>query len=128
MNEDKSDVETKTILQGSAASTATQPSEGNETSGDFSVSPRKNQKPSTNKSTTDNYRSDETCRIQKTVFEMKRGRDEYDLFGEQIAYKLRKLQNDRVRSNVQHIINTVLWEAALGRYDNYEASFSISHV
>lgn len=67
----------------------------------------------------DNSRIDEVFSIMRSVCEDKRTKDEFDSFGEQVAYKIRKINNDQTRSNVQQIINTILWEAGLGKYDNY---------
>lgn len=52
------------------------------------------------------------------IFQGRKERDEYDIFGEQVACKLRKLSNYG-KITVQHIINNVLWEAELGKYDNH---------
>lgn len=45
-------------------------------------------------------------------------RDEYTIFGEQIAVKLRKLSSDRVRSIVQYKMNSLMFEAEMGKFDD----------
>lgn len=50
---------------------------------------------------------------QKTVWD----EEEYNLFGRQIALKLQKLPTAHSKIMVQHIINTVLFEAELGKYN-----------
>ena len=54
--------------------------------------------------------------MMKKIFEGRKERDEYDIFGEQVACKLRKLSNYS-KLSAQHIINNVLLEAELGKYD-----------
>lgn len=44
--------------------------------------------------------------------------DEYSVFGEYIANKLRKLKAPRTRSNVQQLIATIVWQAEYGHYDD----------
>lgn len=45
------------------------------------------------------------------------GVDEYTLFGEQIAIKLRSLKTDYARITVQHHINNLIYEAQMDKYD-----------
>ncbi|XP_049885703.1 uncharacterized protein LOC126380364 isoform X3 [Pectinophora gossypiella] len=48
-------------------------------------------------------------------------KDEYSVFGEYIANKLRKFKAPRTRGNIQQIITTILWQAEYGLYDDAEA-------
>ncbi|KAL0868300.1 hypothetical protein ABMA27_007828 [Loxostege sticticalis] len=48
-------------------------------------------------------------------------RDEYTVFGEYVANKLRKFKGPRTRGNLQQLITTILWQAEYGAYDNAEA-------
>lgn len=47
----------------------------------------------------------------------KKERDEFSIFGEYVACKIRCLSNKFARSTVEHHINTILYQADLGRYD-----------
>ncbi|XP_028166321.1 uncharacterized protein LOC114357072 isoform X1 [Ostrinia furnacalis] len=48
-------------------------------------------------------------------------RDEYAVFGEYVANKLRKFKGPRTRGNLQQLITTILWQAEYGTYDNADA-------
>lgn len=48
-------------------------------------------------------------------------KDEYSVFGEYIANKLRKFKAPRTRGNIQQLITTILWQAEYGLYDDAEA-------
>ncbi|KAL0818802.1 hypothetical protein ABMA28_008128 [Loxostege sticticalis] len=48
-------------------------------------------------------------------------RDEYTVFGEYVANKLRKFKGPRTRGNLQQLITTILWQAEYGAYDNADA-------
>ncbi|XP_041982964.1 uncharacterized protein LOC121736008 isoform X2 [Aricia agestis] len=47
-------------------------------------------------------------------------KDEFSVFGEYIANKLRKLKNPNSRANVQQLMTTILWGAEYGMYENME--------
>lgn len=53
----------------------------------------------------------------KQIYENRKERDEYDIFGEQVACKLRKLPTNHGKITAQHLINNILWESELGNYD-----------
>lgn len=61
--------------------------------------------------------TEEAFKIMKSISTEKKAKDEYTLFGEQVAIKLRKLSDNKAKATVQHVINTVLWQAELGKYD-----------
>lgn len=48
-------------------------------------------------------------------------KDEYSVFGQYVANKLRKFSSPRTRGNLQQLITTILWQAEYGLYDNAEA-------
>lgn len=48
-------------------------------------------------------------------------RDEYSVFGEYIANKLRKFKAPRTRGNIQQLITTILWQAEYGLYNDADA-------
>lgn len=45
-------------------------------------------------------------------------RDDGQIFGEYVASKLRKLRTEYARNTVQHLINNILYDAFLGKYDS----------
>ncbi|KAK4871924.1 hypothetical protein RN001_016048 [Aquatica leii] len=45
-------------------------------------------------------------------------RDEFSAFGEQVAMKMRKLSSPHAKFAVQNAINSILFEAEMGRFDN----------
>ncbi|XP_045454724.1 uncharacterized protein LOC123664170 isoform X1 [Melitaea cinxia] len=47
-------------------------------------------------------------------------KDEYSVFGDYVANKLRKLKNSHSRGNVQQLISTILWQSEYGLYDNMD--------
>lgn len=61
-------------------------------------------------------------KAEKTViYEDTQKKDEYSVFGEYVANKLRKFKTPRTRGNLQQLITTILWQAEYGLYDNAEA-------
>lgn len=54
------------------------------------------------------------------VFEDPNKKDEYSVFGEYVANKLRKFKTPRTRGNLQQLITTMLWQAEYGLYDSAE--------
>lgn len=56
----------------------------------------------------------------KIVYEESK-KDEYTIFGDYIANKLRKLKSSRTRGNIQQLISTILWQAEYGMYDSADA-------
>lgn len=50
------------------------------------------------------------------------GRDEFNIFGEHIANKIRKLPSVHAQNTVQHLISNLLYEAELGKYNYRERS------
>lgn len=62
--------------------------------------------------------------VLKQIHESRQARDEYDLFGGQVAAQLRKLPTEYSKIMTQQIINTTLFEARLGKYNAPTSSFS----
>ncbi|KAF9791383.1 hypothetical protein SFRURICE_014095, partial [Spodoptera frugiperda] len=61
-------------------------------------------------------------KAEKTViYEDTQKKDEYSVFGEYVANKLRKFKTPRTRGNLQQLITTILWQAEYGLYDNADA-------
>lgn len=61
-------------------------------------------------------------KAEKTlIFEDSQNKDEYSVFGEYVANKLRKFKTPRTRGNLQQLITTILWQAEYGLYDNADA-------
>lgn len=58
---------------------------------------------------------------QTVVYEDVNQSDEYSVFGEYVANKLRKVKSPRTRGNLQQLITTILWQAEYGMYDNASA-------
>lgn len=50
------------------------------------------------------------------------GRDEFFIFGEHIANKIRKLPSVHAQNTVQHLISNLLYEAELGKYNYRDRS------
>lgn len=50
------------------------------------------------------------------------GRDEFNIFGEHIANKIRKLSSTHAQNTVQHLISNLLYEAELGKFNFRERS------
>lgn len=44
-------------------------------------------------------------------------RDECQIFGEYVSSKIRKLRTEYAKNTVQHLINAILYDAFLGKYD-----------
>ena len=62
--------------------------------------------------------------VLKEIHQSRQARDEYTLFGEQVAAQLRKLPTEHSKIIVQQIISTTLFEARLGKYNAPTSSFS----
>lgn len=60
---------------------------------------------------------EKTLNMVNSLVHNRKDVDEYTLFGEQIAFKLRSLKTDYARITVQHHINNLIYEAQLGKYD-----------
>ncbi|XP_072392420.1 uncharacterized protein [Diabrotica undecimpunctata] len=60
----------------------------------------------------------EAVNLMRFITTKRAEKDEFSLFGEQVAMKLRKIVAPFARFSVQNIINTVLFEAEMGKYDN----------
>jgi len=54
----------------------------------------------------------------KKLFNERNDRNEYHIFGEQVGCKVSKLSTNHAKITVQHLLNNILWETKLGKYDN----------
>lgn len=59
-------------------------------------------------------------KADKVLFEDVNNKDEYSVFGEYVANKIRKVKTPRTRGNLQQLITTILWQAEYGLYDDVE--------
>ncbi|KAJ2954895.1 hypothetical protein O0L34_g3217 [Tuta absoluta] len=66
------------------------------------------------------YSSSKPQKAERIIIEDPK-KDEYAVFGEYIANKLRKFKAPRTRGNIQQIITTILWQAEYGLFDDAEA-------
>lgn len=62
--------------------------------------------------------ANEALSIMKDINERRQQKDEYSLFGDQIAVKIRKLPTEYAKNIVQHKINNILFDAAMGRFNH----------
>lgn len=60
----------------------------------------------------------EAVNLMRSFTSNKVEKDEYTLFGEQVALKIRKLTTPYAKFTVQNIINNTLFEAETGKFDN----------
>ncbi|KAK4882292.1 hypothetical protein RN001_005611 [Aquatica leii] len=61
----------------------------------------------------------EAINLMKSIQSRKmQDRDEFSAFGEQVAMKMRKLSSPHAKFAVQNVINCILFEAEMGRFDN----------
>lgn len=58
---------------------------------------------------------------RKIIYEESKRQDEYTVFGEYIANKLRKFKMPKTRGNLQQLITTILWQAEYGMYDSADS-------
>lgn len=45
-------------------------------------------------------------------------KDDCQIFGEYVASKIRRLRTEYAKNTVQHLINNILYDAFLGKYDS----------
>ncbi|XP_069673312.1 uncharacterized protein [Periplaneta americana] len=61
--------------------------------------------------------TDEALPIMKDIKAGKELRDQYTVFGEQVGMQIRELPSPYARKVVKQVINTVLFDAEMGKYD-----------
>ncbi|XP_066999018.1 uncharacterized protein [Anabrus simplex] len=71
-------------------------------------------------------RDSEQNEVLEHVSTVKKERDNFDIFGELVAHKLRHLRTDYARTTVEHLISNILYEASMGKYDFPESNASSS--
>lgn len=59
----------------------------------------------------------EAINILKSIQAKRQDKDEFAVFGEEVAIKLRKIPSPHARFMAQTIINNTLFEAEMGKYD-----------
>lgn len=60
----------------------------------------------------------EAVNLMRSISNKRAEKDEYSLFGEQVAMKLRKLVSPYARFSAQNVINNALFDAEMGKFDN----------
>lgn len=60
---------------------------------------------------------EEAYQVMKTLTS-KPEKDEHNIFGEHVAHKIRKLHTNYSKNTVQYLINNILYEAELGKYND----------
>jgi len=78
---------------------------------------QKNRKPGSSKFNENEDRTQE-------VFEKKN--DDFDAFGDIVARKVRNLQTHYAQCTIQHLINNLLYDGELGKYDVPLQTFQVS--
>lgn len=68
---------------------------------------------------------------ERLIIQDPQKKDEYSVFGEYVANKLRKVKLPKTRGNLQQLITTILWQAEYGMYDTADSvkrvlSFSVN--
>lgn len=70
--------------------------------------------------------------MMKSVFDRgqneQQRRDEYDIFGELVAHKIRCLNTHFAKATVQHQINNILYDAQVGKYDYPQYSICSENI
>lgn len=64
-----------------------------------------------------NQMAEEAYEVMKSMVNRQEKRDEYYVFGEMIACKIKKLPTEYSKSTVQHLINNISYDE-LGKYNN----------
>jgi hypothetical protein len=62
--------------------------------------------------------AEEAYEVMNSMVKSQENGDEYNVFGEIVVCKIRKLPIDYSKSTVQHLINNILYDAELGKYNN----------
>lgn len=74
----------------------------------------------------------EAYSIMKKVYENKHERDEYDIYADNVASRIRHLRTHYAKVTTKHLIDNLLYEAELGHYDvpqnNESARTSLPHT
>jgi hypothetical protein len=55
--------------------------------------------------------------MNRYLFEERQSRDEFAVFGEYVANKVRKISNRHANNTTQFLINKILYNAEMGLYD-----------
>ncbi len=69
----------------------------------------------------------EALSTMKNILQNKQ-RDEYAIFGEKVGMKIRKLKSERVRAVVKNKINSILFDAEMGKFDYYDIHLQTPHT
>lgn len=61
--------------------------------------------------------ADEAYHVMKSLYQKNEVKDEFEIFGQHVACKIRKLSTSYAKSTVQYHINNIIYQAELGQYD-----------
>lgn len=50
--------------------------------------------------------------------QQRKTKDQFSIFGEHVACKIRSLKTEFAKNTVEHLIGNILWEASTGKYDH----------
>lgn len=83
-----------------------------------------------NKKRKENQMAEEAYAVMKSLVNKQGQRDEFHVFGEHVANKIRKLPTDYAKSTAEYLINNILYEAETGKYNFPPQIFSpqMQHV
>jgi len=64
----------------------------------------------------------------KSLYQKNKDKDEFGIFGQHIAYKIRKLSTSSAKNMVQYHINNIIYQAELEQYDQSPQIQSVQHI
>jgi len=91
---------------------------------------QKNRKPGSSKFNESEDRTQEVFEMMKSINESRKERnerknDDFDAFGDIVARKVRGLRTHYAQCTIQHLINNLLYDGELGKYDVPPQTFQI---
>lgn len=91
---------------------------------------QKNRKPGSSKFNESEDRTQEVFEMMKSINESRKERnerknDDFDAFGEIVARKVRGLRTHYAQCTIQHLINNLLYDGELGKYDVPPQTFQV---
>jgi len=91
---------------------------------------QKNRKPGSSKGNNSEDRTQEVFEMMKSINESRKERnerknDDFDAFGDIVARKVRGLRTHYAQCTIQHLINNLLYDGELGKYDVPPQTFQV---
>lgn len=91
---------------------------------------QKNRKPGSSKFNESEDRTQEVFEMMKSINESRKERnerknDDFDAFGDIVARKVRGLRTHYAQCTIQHLINNLLYDGELGKYDVPPQTFQV---